>query len=576
MVGRIDNPTYTKSMKKKALLITILIFIFVPFAAAQDEPLVVEVSKDEMTTDETVQLRITIYDANASEPVLPNLGDFLVLGSSRSSQTTIINGDMSSQISYEYTLRPVVAGELTIDSVQVVIGGQAVASTPITIQVEMGTQPIAPDMDPSLAMLSENDFWMEAAVDNTNPYVGEQIVYTVRAFLRSGVRLNVPYDLPEFEGFWRQGTSQTDNTQILENENGRYHMFEFQTIAFPMLAGEQVIEETKLGIEEALELDNLHTDSIAVQVRPLPDNAPESFNGAVGEFEILSVVDTQEVAVDEPIVMRVAVRGLGNVDTLPEPNWPETEGWRQFEGNGSIQTDVNNGRFIGQRLYERVLIPSAGGEYILPPIEYTFFNPQTEQYETVSTDPIPVTVTGNIGAAAISSTDDSTESGQSSNPDLRPILAAPAKLSDYQSPITESWYYWAFWTLPLIALVLNGFWQRRQSGTIGSMVAPSTVAEQALALLANVSANGSEGFTAVHQAIHHYLTHKLGSPTIEMPSADLEQFLTDKNIAIGFKEKALELLAWSEMGRYSPLGSESETAVDEAKWLIKNLEEELR
>jgi hypothetical protein len=386
---------------KRILFITGLIFILTPIVQAQTPEWEVEIDKTDVTTDDIIGLSIVVHDAgNVSQPVLPDLPDFQVLGSSRSSQMTITNGNISSETIYLFSLRPITTGDLVIDPIEITIDGQTHTSQALLVHVEQGTQPIIPNLDPSLAALTENDFFMEASVDKANPYLGQQIIYKVRAFLREGLRLNAPYDLPEFSNFWRYGTEQAADRQIVETANGRFHVFEFDTIAFPMLAGEQTIAPTVLGVEGALEKDNLHTQPVTVQVQPLPQPAPVNFQGAVGQFTVAAVVDTRTVAVDEPITMRVTIGGVGNLETLPEPLWPELANWRSFADDSGSQMSVQNGRLSGQRVYQRILIPTSGGDYILPAIEYTYFNPEAGQYETASTDPIPVTVTGDVLPAA--------------------------------------------------------------------------------------------------------------------------------------------------------------------------------
>jgi hypothetical protein len=421
--------------------------------------------------------------------------------------------------------------------------------------------------------LGADDFYMEASVDNASPYVGEQIVYTVRAFLRAGLRLNAPYDLPEFDGFWRHDTSQTDNTQIIEDANGRYHVFEFQTIAFPMRAGQTVIEPMALGVDGALEKDNLHTEPITVSVRPLPQPAPADFTGVTGQLEIVAVVDKQAVAVDEPVTLRVAVRGAGNIETLPDPDWPEMLNWRTFDNDAVTQTDEDNGRLIGQRLYERILIPNSGGEFVIPPITYTFFNPETEQYETTSTSPIPISVSGDIApdptvnAAA-------PQPVEPTNLDIHHLKPAPNSLTDYRLPITDYPLYWALWAVPLLALALDVVWRRRVviAGEQGGVALLTGAGEQAMALL-----RAGDGFTAVHQALTYYLSHKLGQPIAGLTEAELRQLLAARGVAVDLQTEVVDLLAWSAIGRFAP--TEDDSQVDEAiaqtQLLITKLEQEL-
>ena len=547
---------------KRVFLITAVILLLITTAQAQTPPWAVTVDKTDVTTDDRIQLTISIENADSySEPVLPSLADFQVVGSSRSSQMTIINGAVSSQVVYLFTLRPITTGDLVINPIGITIDGQDYLSNAILVHVEQGTQPIIPNLDPSLAALSDADFFMQAVVDNPTPYVGQQVIYRVRAFLREGLRLNAPYDLPEFSNYWRYGTEQADNRQIVETANGRYHVFEFDTYLFPMLAGEQTIDPTALGVEGALQKDNLHTEPVAVQVQALPQPTPDDFSGAVGVFELTAVIDQNAVAVDDPITLLVTLSGTGNLETLPEPVWPEMDNWRSFAGDDGVQMAVDNGRLQGQRVYQRVLIPNSGGDFILPPITYTYFNPDMGQYETTSSDPIPITVSGDVlpaSTAVPANTDDNAAPipAEPTPNDIRHIKPAPASLASRPSPLTQSPLYWALWAIPLLLLTADFLRTRRQQQFDPVLARRSQAAQQAVAQL---RAEG-DVYTAVHQALNHYLSLKLDQPITGLTQTQISQLLQKQGVAEEVVEQVAGLLHWSEIGRFSPVNGNVQAA----------------
>ena len=545
-------------MNRRVFFIILWVFILASTAQAQTPQWEVEIDKTDVTTDDTIGLSIVVHDANnVSQPTLPDLEDFQMLGSSRSSQMTITNGNIRSETIYLYSLRPITTGDLVIKPIEITIDGQTYTSQSLPVHVEPGTQPIIPNLDPSLAGLTDSDFFMEASVDNATPYLGQQIIYKVRAFLREGLRLNAPYDLPEFSNFWRYGTEQAADRQIVETENGRYHVFEFDTIAFPLLAGEQTIAPTVLGVEGALEKDNLHTEPVTLQVVPLPQPAPDNFQGAVGQFTVTAVVDTRSVAVDEPITMRVTVGGVGNLETLPEPNWPETPNWRAFEDDSGSQMAVQKGRLSGQHVYQRLLIPNASGDFTLPAIEYTYFNPDTGQYETASTDPIPVIVTGDVPPAPTSIPNSAAPVPlEPATNDIRHIKPAPTSLSDYKSPFTTSPFYWALWIVPLFFLTADFLRRRRQRQFDPIIARRSQAAQQAVQQLQI----NSDPYTAVHQALTRYLNLKLDRSVVGLTQAHLRQLLQAQGVTAEVTKQVVLLLHWSEVGRFAPVNGDIQAA----------------
>ena len=73
----------------------------------------------------------------------------------------------------------------------------------------------------------------------------------------------------------------------------------------------------------------LETKPISVDVRPLPEDAPVDFSGAVGQFELTASLSEVEGKVNEPVTLIVDITGTGNIETLAEPALPELPNWSQ-------------------------------------------------------------------------------------------------------------------------------------------------------------------------------------------------------------------------------------------------------
>ena len=70
---------------------------------------------------------------------------FMVLGSSQSSNISIMNGQTSTSASYHFTLTPVQEGILTIPSVSIKNGDAALKTEPISIQALPGAEGVNPN-----------------------------------------------------------------------------------------------------------------------------------------------------------------------------------------------------------------------------------------------------------------------------------------------------------------------------------------------------------------------------------------------------------------------------------------------
>ena len=182
--------------RHKFLIPIILVLLVLPFAgvdsarAQGQNPIHAEVDRTSLSTGETLLLTITASSTsilNAPRPQMPALAGFNVVGTSTSSQISIINGSMASQVVYHYQLQPYETGELVIQPVTLSVDGQTYSTQPIAVQVSQGNGAAAPASPPSNAAppvtseeLSGQDYFVEAVVDNPAPYVGEQVTYTFR------------------------------------------------------------------------------------------------------------------------------------------------------------------------------------------------------------------------------------------------------------------------------------------------------------------------------------------------------------------------------------------------------------
>ncbi len=277
-------------------------------------------------------------------------------------------------------------------------------------------------------------------MDNPQPHVGEQINYIFRYYeALDSMRLpsifggQPDYEPPALTGFWAEG--DIDVTSYRVSANGRiYTVTELTQVLFPTAAGEQTIDPARITItSNGLRNDAiLDTEPVIVNVQPAPEGAPESFTGAVGQFDIRAELDRGQTQVDEPVTLKVTVEGMGNISTASDPVWPEIDGWRIFDADSSLSTQVENGLVSGSHTYERLMVPTAAGQFTVPAIEYSYFDPSLDQYVTVATDPMAITVAPGIGTpgpimAAGAAANTADESVVLTADDIDPAIVASLK-----------------------------------------------------------------------------------------------------------------------------------------------------
>jgi tetratricopeptide (TPR) repeat protein len=144
----------------------------------------------------------------------------------------------------------------------------------------------------------------------------------------------------------------------------------------------------------AVEQRILTTEPLELTIKPLPA-APADFSGAVGDFALVSKVVPTAPAVGEPVTWTLELTGTGN--------WPDVAGLppREVSKDFSVvqpkskRTMKDNSLFEGTLTEDVVLVPTQSGRYTLPSVKFTYFDPASGAYKTITTEAVTV----EIGAA---------------------------------------------------------------------------------------------------------------------------------------------------------------------------------
>jgi hypothetical protein len=558
-------------MKHLLIPVTVIVLLLLsvtPGYAQGNGVISASVDRTSLSTDETLTLAVTINAdvSNPPNPSLPSLEGFTIVGSGSSSQISIVNGAVSTQLIYSYRLQPY---------------AQVTQGT--------GTPPSAPPSNATAPTSTEfrgQRYFVEAEVDNPTPFIGEQVNYIFRFYEAFDAFGQPQYEAPTFTGFWTE--NQTDQSQYQVQAGGQiYNVTELRTVLFPSLMGPVTIEPARLVIPGGFFSSGaeLQTQPVAVDVKPLPADAPASFNGAVGQFTLSGTVDTTQTRVNEPITWRVTLTGRGNLSALPDPVWPEMPEWRSFESQATTNTQFQNGQAVGERVYERLLVPQAEGEYTIPVLEYTYFDPAAGGYQTMTTGAVPISIAPGDPASTEAQNYASVPGGHKENveqlaTDIRHVKPVPTKLSMGDRSVTESPLYWLAWGVPLLGIVGNFVWQRRQRfwQNNAGVARSSQARKKAKKALARVRSEKGDVYSAAGQVLTDYLADKLDQPVAGLTRQALATLLGEEGLRPGLIERVDVCLTDAELGRFSPESNDPAHAANllkEIDILIGDLEKEL-
>ena len=404
---------------------------------------------------------------------------------------------------------------------------------------------------------SGEPLYAQASVDNATPYLGQQITYSFRLYQRAGVTLDsrsVRYEPPNFAGFWNTGETAQDS--YTENIGTReYHVVELRTVLFPSVVGTIAIDAAVLEVSTgaAGTSSRLESPSVAVDVRPLPAGAPASFTGGVGRFEISASAGAATARVNDPVHLTVSVSGEGNIEALPDPDWPEFAGWRVIESPVQFDSRVVAGQVTGSRIYEIALVPEAAGEFTIPEIPYPHFNPDLEQYVQAAAAPMDVSVAGVDDTPPVppvladAATDEEGE-------EMRPIKPVPTSLRLAGTGLTGNLAYWGAWALPLFAILGAVAWRRRQAAREATLAEDlrRNARARAQSAFARDMSSGRDLRIAAAGAVRLFLADRLGTSSGGLTRDELSRRLRDAGAQPDLVHRVSDVLSAGEVANFTP------------------------
>ena len=478
----------------------------------------------------------------------PTFSAFQVLsGPNQSSNMQIINGAVSGSRSFSYYLQARSIGKFTIGSAVISVKGETLKSDPLIIEVVKGSSPQQAqkdqgNQDVSTKEIGENVF-IRALVDKNSVYQGEQVTVTYKLYTRLNIQSPQISKLPSYQGFWSEEI-ETSNQVAFTRENFEGKLFNVATLKraalFPTQTGELSVTPFELKIPVLIQrkrksnspFDDFFNDpffgrtesieytaksnTVKVKVLPLPPTSLASFTGAVGNYTMQTSIDKKNVKQNEPITLKVILSGEGNINLLDIPQLQIPNGFEKYEPK--VSTTVNRGGIIsGKKFFELLVIPRVSGEFEIPAMQFTFFNPKKKIYQTASSSSYPITVEQGSAEFTGGTSGLSKEEIKLLGQDIHFIKTnfsdvTNEKYGTEDSPILIISLY----TLPLFGLLGFLFWKQKNEKLSGNITLLKNLrAEKIAKARLKTSAkylkekNDALFFTEISQAIFGYLEDKL-------------------------------------------------------------------
>ena len=333
----------------------------------------------------------------------------------------------------------------------------------------------------------------------------------------------------------------------------------------------------------------LATLPVNIHVKPLPADAPVGFTGAVGDFTMKSELSASEIGVNEALSLKIIISGTGNIPLMGEPEVNLPPDHELYDVSRSLNTSTSGNRISGSISFEYPIIARHAGRFRIAPVQFAWFDPQTESYRTAVTDEFNFTVLkgenddtldGGVYVPGVVH-----ESVKDLGTDIRDISRTPPLFTPVASTLFgTSWYRWLYLITLLISIVLIVLIRvvARRNADL-SLVQNRHAGKLARSRLKKAERfrktdEADSVFEEIGKALWDYLSHKMNIETSGLTREVVLERMEKRNVPEELRNELIRILEDSEFSRFAPTSerSDMDRLYNDTVQLIRNLENSLK
>jgi hypothetical protein len=443
-----------------------------------------------------------------------------------------------------------------------------------------------------------SNLFIKVDVDKRNVTKGEQITASYKLYTRLPMQVNLT-KLPSLNGFWSQDFKIPQPPKpIKEIYNGKeYQVFEIKrTALFPTQTGTleldaaeaegiaRILKPKKIRQENPFRDDDFlnsffgsmlmsdpdfNTDfmtsydyedvnvsfkstPIKIQVNEIPSEQPKSFDGAVGTYTIESTIDKTELTTDDVATITFRVSGSGNLKLIGTPVIRFPEDTDTFDPK--INDTITNTNYIiaGYKTFSYTFAPRIAGTFTIPSTEFSYFEPQTQTFKTLTTPSYTIHVKPGKN-------DNQFAKNRLPN-DIHDIQnTTPSNLKRQKTSLPNSPLYWGGFALPLLAYLGIAVYRKKEENLTNNSVLAKHKRANKIALRRLETAEKflkqsaqMPFYEETSKAVWLYLSDKLTIPLSSLSKEVAQQKLNDKKVSLALQSELFRVTDECEMALYAP------------------------
>ncbi|MTI31295.1 BatD family protein [Xanthovirga aplysinae] len=424
----------------KSLFLTLLV-CFCGISPLWAQQIRIELGPDEIALNQAFPITITVENGKLeSYEGFPDIPGFVKIGTSSSSSTNFINGQMSSSVSITQNYQAKGEGTFELSPFSMTINGKQHQSPGKNIKVGPAVQrrqqfdPFSSDPfqdffnrgqgQPQEFVDVKDDAFFAVTSNKKNVYLGEGFTVNVAFYVSENNRADL-----EFYNVGEQLTGILKKIRPIncweENYNidkiagvpvqikgknykkysiyeGTFYPLNLEDIHIPsveleLLKYKLAKQRSFFGRNRQEGYKTYHSKPITIKVKDLPPH-PLKDMVAVGDYRLRESINNKELKTGESFNYSFKIRGEGNISSINNPSVMRGKNFDFYDPDVSQQINRSNGRVRGTKTYNYFGIPKEPGEYKLKDyFKWIYFNPKTATYDTLR----PKTIVNVMGESKI-------------------------------------------------------------------------------------------------------------------------------------------------------------------------------
>src|SRR5579871_211981 len=549
--------------------IAALLAVSFPFKALADIKFTASLDRNSISANETVKLTLTFEGGTPTKlPVMPSVPNLNIQGpQSQGSSMIIADGQVVNNYSFGYSVTAAKEGTYVIPALTVEAGGRTLQSAPITLTV----------IPPIKLPKTTGGAFLKLVVPRTNAFVGEVLPVEFQLYCLAAQGLEAP-QVPG-EGLTLGKMIGSQNATFMNGQ--RYNVVTYRSYVTPVKAGRLDLGPGTMGVQvpapnarvnvfgEIRDWERvvLESDPVTLNVSLLPRvNVPPNFSGAVGNLTLTLEASPTNVAVGDPITVKVQIGGRGSLDAI---SLPAQRGWDQFKlypPTSELQAQDGLG-ITGTKTFKLTAVPQSMDIKELPAYTFSYFDPDQKTYRTLTQPPIPLTV--RPSAASLPPTALTAPNGGSENSEptqgILSIKQRMGTLAQIQPPVAVRGWFLAAQLVP-VGVWLTLLIRRKSAERMAAnprlrrqRLVERIVREGVKRLNDAAQRNDAEMFfTTASQLLQEQLGERLDRPASAITESVLDEVVLTQQLPEETMTALRELFHTFNQAKYAPQSTNAE------------------